>query len=93
MTTDSELPPASAFTEEQLGALVQITTGMGVNYIAGSSREDEMDSNYTLREWLGMDEEQRSEELDSAARDMVSNHLDSWAAAAIPEPAGGNADA
>lgn len=57
--------------------VVRIKVGMEVNYIASSTREDEIE--IPRAEWEAMTEEEREQQLMREAEVMVSNHLDSWA--------------
>lgn len=58
---------------------VKLRVGMEVNYIAGSTQEDVVDTGITRSEWNAMTEEQRDKIREDYAEIEVSNHVDAWA--------------
>lgn len=58
---------------------VKIRVGMEVNYIAGSTQESVVETEFTRAEWDAMSEEEREKILEDWAETEVSNHVNAWA--------------
>jgi len=61
------------------GQMITITTGIEVNYIAGSTREDTFE--VPEADWAQRTPAERREYLNQAAEDFASNHVGYWASA------------
>ena len=59
------------------GDVVRIKVGISVNYIAGSTREDEEE--IPRAEWEAMSADEQEAFLNTAAEMMIENHVNAWA--------------